>query len=90
MSEAGSPSRWELAETPTGTQLTFTHEIHDPFPQDEALSFYEILALLGAGGEAPGCRERGLPGCRGNHAVGNAALRSLGAFSPAWPPSRNT
>ncbi len=27
--------RWELAETPTGTQLTFTHEIHDPFPQDD-------------------------------------------------------
>jgi len=29
--------RWELAETPTGTQLTFTHEFHEPFSLDDAV-----------------------------------------------------
>ena len=30
-----STVRWELTETPTGSKLVFTHENHEPFPQDD-------------------------------------------------------
>lgn len=30
-----SSVHWELAATPSGTRLTFTHEFHDPFPQND-------------------------------------------------------
>jgi uncharacterized protein YndB with AHSA1/START domain len=35
---AGDSSvRWELAAAATGTQLTFTHEFHEPFPPDDPM-----------------------------------------------------